>query len=145
MTPKEGEKSALDSGSPCLEHGCVECCLETEMPLTRVDMRRITREGFRLSDFAVKVGVEWRLRNSSGRCFFLSGGLCRIYSHRPEGCRLYPLVYDEDTGRPAMDDLCPHRREFETEKEDVASLIRLIRRLEKEAEKEGKHPLKPGD
>jgi hypothetical protein len=44
-----------------------------------------------------------------------------------------------------MDDLCPHRREFETDIEDVASLIRLIRRLEKEAEKEGKQPLKPGD
>jgi Fe-S-cluster containining protein len=145
MTPKEGEKSALGSGSPCLEHGCVECCLETEMPLTRVDMRRITRKGFRLSDFAVKVGAEWRLRNSSGHCFFLSGDMCMIYSHRPEGCRLYPLVYNEDMGKSTMDDLCPHGMEFETDKEDVASLIRLIRRLEKEAEKEGKQPLKPGD
>jgi Fe-S-cluster containining protein len=144
MTPKEVEKSAL-SGSPCLKHACIECCLETEMPLTRVDMRRIAREGFRLSDFAIKVGVEWRLRNSSGRCFFLSGGLCRIYSLRPEGCRLYPLVYNEDTGKPAIDDLCPHRVEFETDKEDVTSLIKLIRRLEKEAEKERKHPLKLGD
>jgi Fe-S-cluster containining protein len=115
------------------------------MPLTRVDMRRITRKGFRLSDFAVKVGVEWRLRNSSGRCFFLSGGLCRIYSHRPEGCRLYPLVYNEDMGKLAMDNLCPHGSEFEVDEEDTARLMRLIRRLEKEAEKEGKHPLKPGD
>ena len=145
MTPKEGEKSALGSGSPCLEHGCVECCLETEMPLTRSDMRRITREGFRLSDFAVKVGVEWRLRNSSGRCFFLSGGLCRIYSHRPEGCRLYPLVFNEDMGKLAMDNLCPHGREFEVDEEDTARLMRLIRRLEKEAEKGRRHPLKPGD
>jgi len=145
MTPKESEKSALGSGSPCIEHGCVECCLETEMPLTKSDIRRITREGFRLSDFAVKVGVEWRLRNSSGRCFFLSGGLCRIYSHQPEGCRLYPLVYNEDMGKLAMDNLCPHGREFEVDEEDTARLMRLIRRLEKEAEKGGRHPLKPGD
>lgn len=145
MTPKESEKSALGSGSPCIEHGCVECCLETEMPLTKSDIRRIARQGFRLSDFAVKVGVEWRLRNSSGRCFFLSGGLCRIYSHRPEGCRLYPLVYNEDMGKLAMDNLCPHGREFEVDEEDTARLMRLIRRLEKEAEKGGRHPLKPGD
>jgi hypothetical protein len=145
MTPKEGERSALGNGSPCLKHGCVECCVETEMPLTESDVRRIVGEGFRLSDFAVKVGVEWRLRNSSGHCFFLSGGLCRIYSQRPEGCRLYPLVYNADTGKPVMDDLCPHRGEFETDKEYTTRLIRLIRRLEKEAEKEGKHPLKAGD
>ncbi len=145
MTPKESEKSALGSGSPCIEHGCVECCLETEMPLTKSDIRRIARQGFRLSDFAVKVGVEWRLRNSSGRCFFLSGGLCRIYYHRPEGCRLYPLVYNEDMGKLAMDNLCPHGREFEVDEEDTARLMRLIRRLEKEAEKGGRHPLKPGD
>jgi Fe-S-cluster containining protein len=143
MTPRDSEGGTLGSGSTCLKHGCVECCLETEMPLTRSDMRRIVGEGFRLSDFAVKVMAEWRLRNVSGRCFFLSDGLCRIYTKRPEGCRLYPLIFNVDTGEPVLDDLCPYRGEFRVDKGDTSKLIKLIRRLEREAGEERKNPLKP--
>ncbi|NOZ89452.1 MAG: YkgJ family cysteine cluster protein [Crenarchaeota archaeon] len=80
------------------------------MPLTRRDIERIERLGYPRDFFAVRGsdGV-WRLRNVDGHCVFLdpATGRCRIYPHRPEGCRLYPLVYDAETGSVTVDPECP--------------------------------------
>jgi Fe-S-cluster containining protein len=126
----EVEKHSLRSGVPCMNHKCVKCCLETRMPLSRFDIDRILELGHRREDFAVKAGKEWRLRNRFGRCVFLSEDECTIYSHRPVGCRLYPLVYDGDAGRAVMHRLCPYRHEFEVRKDDVTILMKQLERLE---------------
>jgi Fe-S-cluster containining protein len=65
------------------------------MPLSNLDLKRILKLGYKLECFAVKTDEGWRLKNNSGRCVFLIKERCGIYLHRPEGCRLYPLVYDE--------------------------------------------------
>jgi Fe-S-cluster containining protein len=124
----ESKKCSLDSGIPCRDHGCHDCCIRTRMPLSQGDIERIRGLGHRLRGFAVKVDGEWRLRNSSGRCVFLSGDGCGIYPFRPEGCRLYPLVYDERTRRALIDGACRHGDEFDVTREDVESLIGLLRR-----------------
>lgn len=124
------KKYSLRSGVPCVNHKCVECCLETEMPLSRLDIKKILQLGHRLEDFTVKMGKEWRLRNHFGRCVFLSADGCKIYSHRPEGCRIYPLVYDEDAGKAVMHRLCLYRYEFKVSKEDVTILMKQLERLE---------------
>ena len=124
------EKHSLRSDVPCVNHKCVECCLETRMPLSRFDIKKILELGYHLKDFAVKKGKEWRLRNRFGRCVFLSEDGCKIYSHRPEGCRIYPLVYDEDAGKAVMHRLCLYRHEFEVRKDDVTNLMKQLERLE---------------
>jgi Fe-S-cluster containining protein len=39
--------------------------------------------------------LAWCMKNQEGRCCFLSGGRCRIYSCRPWICRTYPFMLDE--------------------------------------------------
>jgi len=127
-----GAQDLLNDGSVCLRHRCHLCCEGTEMPLTRDDLSRIRSLGFRESDFCVEEGGWSRLRNVDGRCFFLKDGLCSIYPSRPEGCRIYPLVYDESTGEAAMDPECPHTAEFGGIEEGGKDVIALARRLLRE-------------
>jgi len=122
----------LKSGIPCMGHRCNLCCIETEMPLSRSDMRRILKLGYNLKDFAVKTAEGWQLKNRSGRCVFLSEEGCEIYPYRPEGCRSYPLVYDETSGTVKFDDVCPYTDEFKMTEEDIQRLINLRVQLEKE-------------
>ena len=128
-------KNELGSGSPCLRRGCVLCCVETEMPLTEEDIDRLEKLGFKRADFSVEVGGETRLRNVSKRCFFLQSGRCRIYGDRPEGCRIYPLVYDVDSYKFVFDPVCPNAAEYKVTREDKDRLKRLIKRLDRESTK----------
>ena len=118
---------ALSDGSLCQHHRCVACCLETEMPLTEDDLRRIELLGFERA--------ETRLRNVKKACFFLRERICIVYEGRPEGCRIYPLVYDLDAHKFIYDTVCPHSAEFKATREDKERLKRLIRQLDREAEK----------
>jgi Fe-S-cluster containining protein len=112
----------LRSGTPCVNHQCVTSCLETEMPLSCIDIGRILDLGYRLEDFAVKTGNEWHLKNRCGKCVFLSADGCTIYSHRPDGCRIYPLVYDEAQRKAVLHQLCPHHHEFQVRPDDIENL-----------------------
>ncbi len=98
------------------------------MPLTDEDIRRIESLGYRREDFSVKDGKVTRLRNVSGRCYFLdSENRCRIYPHRPEGCRLYPAVLDG--GRVVVDKLCPRWREVVVTKGVERRVLKLVKRV----------------
>ena len=133
MTKKsETERHPLNSGIPCAKHGCIWCCIETRMPLSCLDVRRLLKMGYQLEDFATRMEEGWRLKNRSGRCVFLSESGCKIYPCRPEGCQLYPLVYDEDLRKAALDDLCPYGREFKVTKDDIRNLENLLGRLREE-------------
>ena len=125
----------LSRGSPCIRHGCVACCIETEMPLTEEDLKRIEKLGFKRADFTVDTEGETHLRNMTKHCFFLEDARCRIYENRPEGCRIYPLVYDVDSHKFIYDTVCPHSAEFKATRENKDRLKRLIRKLEREAAK----------
>jgi hypothetical protein len=105
------------------------------MPLTEDDIKRIEKLGFKRSDFIVEAEGETRLLNVKKTCFFLREGGCTVYEGRPEGCRIYPLVYDLDAHKFVYDTVCPHSVEFKSNREDKEKLKRLIRRLDKEAEK----------
>jgi len=101
------------------------------MPLSNLDLNRILKLGYELECFAVKTGGEWRLKNNSGRCVFLIEERCGIYPHRPEGCRLYPLVYDETLKKAVIDPLCPYGHLFRVQKNDVERLKTLVHTLRK--------------
>lgn len=99
------------------------------MPLSDLDLNRILKLGYKLECFAVKTDGEWRLKNSSGWCVFLVEERCEIYPHRPEGCRLYPLVYDEILRKAVIDPLCRYGYLFKVQKNDVKRLKTLVRAL----------------
>jgi Fe-S-cluster containining protein len=127
----ETKKHLLSSGIPCTVHNCVKCCIETRMPLSRIDIERISRQGYRFKDFVVKRKRERRLKNRNGRCVFLRDNRCIIYSFRPEGCRLYPLVYNESYRKVVVHDLCPYGHEFKVSRDDIENLYVLSKKLYK--------------
>ena len=88
---------------------CTVCCIGTEMVLTRSDIKRIERAGYR--GFYRHSRGFYKLKNIRGKCIFLGeDNLCRIYSIRPKGCRVYPLIYDQERG-VTLDPLCPLHRD----------------------------------
>jgi len=82
------------------------------MILSESDVRRIVSLGFKEDFFAVEFRGFRKLRNHNGRCIFHDGERCTIYPNRPSGCRLYPVIFDEDLNHPIMDRLCPFSAEF---------------------------------
>jgi len=133
---KRSDRHPVRSDIPCVKHNCVQCCLETRMPLSPLDITRIMKLGYRLNEFTKPLdGKGWRLKNVSGRCVFLSEGGCMIYPYRPEGCQLYPLIYAESLRQAVIDHLCPYGCEFKVRKEEIKKLKTLLERLEKDAKK----------
>ncbi|MGC8613155.1 MAG: YkgJ family cysteine cluster protein [Conexivisphaera sp.] len=117
--------------NPCLVHGCHSCCINNEMPLRDSDIARLESLGYRREDFVRVVdGVRVLATREDGSCFFLGDdGLCSVYESRPEGCRLYPLVWHVDGGRAVLDADCPYRHEFSFGPDAVARLMDLVREI----------------
>ncbi|RLF16184.1 MAG: YkgJ family cysteine cluster protein [Thermoprotei archaeon] len=109
---------------------CGRCCLNTEMPLTEDDVRRLERLGYR-GFYELRDGL-LRLKNVDGHCFFYDpkSRTCRVYPDRPEGCRVYPFIYVEGVG-VTVDPECSAA--YTATEEDVAraapKVLRLLRKL----------------
>jgi Fe-S-cluster containining protein len=121
----------LRSGIPCVKHRCVQCCIETSMSLSSLDIQKIVKLGYDLSDFTIKADGGRQLKNIAGRCVFLSEDGCTIYPYRPEGCQLYPLIYDAELHKAVIDHLCPYASEFDVKMADITKLKNLLGRLGK--------------
>jgi len=118
----------------CIHYDCVKCCTYTKMSLSDSDVARIRRLGFRNFSTFRRDGYQY-LRNLSGRCVFHNGKACAIYKYRPEGCRLYPAVFDENEGRVILHEHCPHYGEFRLMPDVSRRVICLIRKLDVERER----------
>jgi len=123
------KKHPLNSGIPCMNHKCVKCCIETRMPLSRFDIKRISDAGYKFNYFVMKRSGARYLKNVNGRCVFLNEKGCAIYSLRPEGCRLYPLISYQNAGKATLHDLCPFSNEFKFSSADIDTLNVLYREL----------------
>ncbi len=110
---------------------CGKCCHETEMLLSRRDIERLEKRGYRRSDFAVRLpnGL-YQLRNVNGVCYFFKDGLCSVYKDRPEGCRYYPVILSENGRRCIRDPLCPNSKTVS--KEELKRICIKLKRLYKE-------------
>lgn len=116
---------------------CGECCIETEMLLSRADIKRLENKGCSMHDFVHcdREGYS-RLRNHQGRCVFYDADThhCTVYRRRPLGCRLYPVIHDEDKGI-VTDRLCP--RQDTISKVELArkgkAVMKLLARIDDEA------------
>ncbi len=109
------------------------------MLLAEKDIRRLVNRGFSRS-FFVKLNKEGyaQLKNRGGYCVFYDPEKrrCRVYVDRPSGCRVYPVMVDEEKGI-VLDDIC-HARDTvkDTEKNSKGKrVIRLLERIDCEAAK----------
>lgn len=113
--------------SPCLRHKCIKCCCETQMPLSAADTRLLEDAG--KSGFCAAQDGWLQLRNEGGRCVFHDGSGCTVYKERPQGCRLYPVVFNEALGKAEQDPECPHGKEFPLSGKERRAVQRLAGRL----------------
>jgi hypothetical protein len=113
------------------------CCEKTEMMLSNADVERLERLGYNIQKFVRRDRHGFvRLKNCHGSCVFynVEKCRCRIYKHRPLGCRIYPIIYSEHEGI-VVDDLCPMKNTVsETElKRKGKKVIELLQRIDNEA------------
>jgi Fe-S-cluster containining protein len=120
---------------------CGICCEKTEMMLSTADIERLEKAGYDRQEFTRydKHGFA-KLRNRRGFCVLYDATKrrCKIYEHRPEGCRIYPVVYSEEEGI-VVDDLCPMKAtvsEIELRRKG-RKVIALLQRIGNEATSRG--------
>lgn len=113
----------------CIQKKCIKCCLETSMLLSNSDIQNIENIGYKKKNF-VRINNRWfYLKNKNGRCVFHNGKKCMIYDNRPEGCKLYPLIFDEEHKKAIVDKDCPYDKIFKFNKKDVNQLFSLVNKI----------------
>ena len=116
---------------------CGVCCEKTEMILSNADVESLEAMGYDRQKFVRQDRHGFiRLRNHHGFCVFynVERCRCRIYKHRPLGCRIYPLICSEQEGI-MVDDLCPMKStvsKIELKREGK-KLMKLLQRIDAEA------------
>ncbi|MGA2386789.1 MAG: YkgJ family cysteine cluster protein [Candidatus Bathyarchaeia archaeon] len=117
---------------------CGVCCTETEMLLCEKDIERLVKRGFSKTFFA-RVNREGyvQLRNRGGYCVFYDPKkhVCSVYVDRPSGCRVYPVILDEEKGI-ILDEICQSRSTITDAEKAVKGkrVIKLLERIDCEAE-----------
>jgi Fe-S-cluster containining protein len=116
---------------------CGICCTETEMLLSNEDIKRLEKKGFHKKFFMKtdKSGYA-QLRNRNGYCVFydLKKRQCNVYTDRPSGCNVYPVILDEEKGI-IIDDICPEGDSISVEEkaEKGKAVVKLLERIDEEA------------
>lgn len=112
---------------------CGKCCLETEMIISIKDIERIISnlEHVCKEDFGYKNRDGfYQLKNNDGRCIFYNAFYksCKIYEYRPQGCRLYPLVYHTERKKCIIDGECPSPEVISFIKQNKIKLCNILRK-----------------
>jgi Fe-S-cluster containining protein len=102
------------------------------MVLSYRDIENIQKMGYDRQFFVSEHNGWLQLKNYQGRCVFHDGTRCTIYHQKPEGCTLYPVVYDKDNNCATLDQECPQKQSFFIEKSVVRTLFTLISTLQHE-------------
>jgi Fe-S-cluster containining protein len=117
---------------------CGICCQETDMLLSKADISRLEKLGYSQDSF-VRFDREGYalLRNRQGHCVFYNnqGRRCDVYASRPSGCRIYPVISDEEKGI-VVDSIC-HAQGIITEKEKTQRgkwVTKLLEKIDSEAQ-----------
>jgi Fe-S-cluster containining protein len=101
------------------------------MLLSAEDIERVERKGYD-RDFFVRFDSEGyaTLRNNRGYCVFSDAekSRCKVRAHRPLGCRIYPVIYDENKGI-TVDTICPSRNSV-TDKQKARRGKKVLKLLE---------------
>jgi len=116
---------------------CSVCCTETEMLLSKKDITCLEKKGFTKNYFAKydKQGYA-QLKNRAGYCVFYDPKKrrCNVYVDRPEGCRVYPVILDEEKGI-VLDDICESRNSISEKEKKIKGkrVLGLLERIDNEA------------
>lgn len=121
---------------------CGVCCEKTEMMLSNADVERLEKMGHNRQEFVRYDGRGFvRLRNRHRVCVFydVERRRCKVYRHRPLGCRIYPVIYSEQDGI-VFDDLCSMRRTVSKVelRRKGKKVMELLQRIDTEAACKGK-------
>lgn len=116
--------------SYCIEKNCIKCCMETDMLLSDEDIKRIIKLGFDPKFFVVEKGGWLHLKNHNNRCVFHDGIKCLIYKNRPEGCMLYPVIFDMDKNCAVLDNDCPYKNGFKLSNKTVKKLHDVVSKIQ---------------
>jgi uncharacterized protein len=116
---------------------CGVCCTETEMLLSKKDIKRLEKNGFSQNQFVIYDTQGYAtLKNRDGYCVFydLKNRQCSVYVDRPAGCRVYPVILDEETGI-ILDDICESRNSITAseKKSKGKCVINLLKVIDAEA------------
>jgi len=103
------------------------------MLLSETDIEKLEKTGNRSKHFMRLDGQGYvKLRNRLGHCVFYDLKLkrCRVYSFRPLGCQVYPVIYSVEDG-VIIDGLCPMSnsvsgKEFQRKGKTVVKLLETI-------------------
>lgn len=99
------------------------------MLLSNSDIQNIENIGYNRNYFVRNKNGWLKLKNKDGRCVFHNGEKCIICDHRPEGCKLYPLIFDDDYKRAIIDKDCPYHEYFKFNKKDINQLFTLVNKI----------------
>jgi len=107
------------------------------MLLCKKDIKCLLKRGFSQRQFVNFDENGYAvLKNRDGYCVFydLKNRKCSVYGDRPAGCRVYPVILDEETGI-ILDDICQSRNTitFEEKKIKGKKVIRLLEIIDAEA------------
>lgn len=108
------------------------------MLLSEEDIARLVKQGYSM-DFFVR--FDWEgyayLRNHQGVCVFYETQerRCTAYAFRPIGCRIYPVIYDEDNGL-LVDHICRAKETLspQDKKRRGRKVIELLKKIDREAQ-----------
>jgi Fe-S-cluster containining protein len=100
------------------------------MLLSYQDIERIKKLGFDTNFFVTGRDGWLKLKNQDGRCVFHNSIMCTIYEKRPDGCKLYPIIYDKDEKHAIFDKDCPKRDKFYMSKSITKQLYDLVLKIE---------------
>jgi uncharacterized protein len=122
---------------------CGKCCFETEMQLSLEDLGRIAHNNpfnYSKEDFAFfnEESKHWQIKTKPNDpnkpCIFLkiskdSTYECSIYSFRPKGCQIYPLVFDLDENKCIFDKYCPKPEVIYKSKKKTKAYCRQLKQF----------------
>ncbi len=116
---------------------CGVCCTETEMLLSKKDIKRLEKKGFSQNQFVNYDEQGYAvLKNRDGHCVFydLKNRQCSVYVDRPAGCRVYPVIVHEEKGI-ILDNICQSRKSITQLEKNFKGkrVIKLLEEIDAEA------------
>ena len=135
MNLKQKEKTKMKNRC----ENCGECCLKTEMILSKNNVEKIMKNSpkkLQKKDFVLvnKEGF-FQLKNIRDHCVFFDSPskLCKIYDYRPQGCEFYPLIYNIQNNNCIFDRDCPRTNLFYQDKERLRKMCNNLKDFLKES------------
>lgn len=107
------------------------------MLLSKKDIKRLESKGYRPNKFVrYDKGGYATLKNHDGYCVFYdrTNRRCGEYVNRPSGCRVYPVIVDEESGI-ILDTICESRGSISDQEKALKGkrVVKLLEVIDSEA------------